>query len=127
MDALPLDHNPPKGPRNLTVSLAQWLRKMGFAVLEQGGVQPVSLTATWRAPDGMLYQASYHYALPKGGTFQLLASPRPAEHRGLVHQAEVNRLREVRFLLLSNVFYAEARKVALQAGTLQPTYAPHTD
>jgi hypothetical protein len=40
-----------------------------------------------------------------------------------VHQAEVNRLREVRFLLLSNTFYRAARQAALDAGTLLPAHA----
>lgn len=132
MTTPPLDHNPvPRtGPRNLTVTLAAWLRRLGFAVLEQGGLAPTGLEASWRAPDGLLYQASYSYA-PERATFQLLSSPghaaTAATYKGLVLRAEVNRLREVRFLLLSNTFYAEARQAALAAGTLRPTYAPHTD
>jgi hypothetical protein len=131
MDTLPLDHNPPKSPRNLTLSLAIWLRRMGFTVLEQGGIAPTALEATWRSNDGWLYQVSYAYAPQGSGIFQLLAyqshlSP-AADYRGLVHKAEVNRIREARFLLLSNVFYAEARKAALTTGTLKPTYAQHTD
>ncbi len=132
MDTLPLTRNPvPKdGPRNLTVSLAAWLRQLGFAVLEQGGLTPTGLEASWRAPDGLLYQASYSYA-PERATFQLLSCPghqaTAATYKGLVVRAEVNRLREVRFLLLSNTFYKDARQAALDAGLLRPTYAPHTD
>lgn len=122
----PLATTPAKGPHNLAAELAAWLRKMGFTVLEQGGVVPTALEATWRAPDGLLYQASYTFTVA-GGVFQLLAytshlSP-AADYRGLVHKAEVNRLREARFLLTSNVFYAEARKAALLAGTLQPAHS----
>ena len=130
MDTLPLDHNPPQGPRNLTVLLATWLRKMGFLVLEQGGVQPTALEATWRGPDDLLYQVSYAYSPAQGGIFQLLAFTgrgiAAADYRGLVHKAEVNRPREVRFLLLSNIFYREARQAALAAGTLLPAHAQPT-
>ncbi|MGI4762518.1 MAG: hypothetical protein ACRYF0_17535 [Janthinobacterium lividum] len=125
MDTLPLDRAP-KGPRNLTVLLAAWLRRMGFVVLEQGGMESTALEASWRAPDGLLFQASYHFTPAAGGTFQLLASVPPAPTRGLVHQAEVNRPREVRFLLLSNTFYREARQHALDAGTLLPAHAQPT-
>lgn len=119
---------PQKGPRNLTLALAAWLRKMGFTVLEQGGVAPTALEATWCAPDGLRYQVSYVFAAQ--GTFQLLAYPghaaTAATYKGLVHRAEINRLREARFLLLSNTFYREARQAALDAGTLLPTHAQPT-
>ena len=127
MDTLPLDHNPPAGPRNLTSPLAAWLRKMGFTVLEQGGVAPDALEATWRAPDGLLYQVTYAHVPQGPGVFQLLAyegrGSLAQEYRGLVHKAEINRLREARFLLLSNVFYADARRQALAAGSLVPAHA----
>ena len=112
------------GPRNLAAPLAQWLRRMGFLVMEQGGAAPTALAATWRAPDGLLYEASYAFTPVEGGIFQLLARLDNAllPHYGLVRKAEVNRLREARFLLLSNVFYAEARKAALSAGTLLPAH-----
>lgn len=120
---------PPQDPRNLTVALATWLRKMGFNVLEQGGIAPTALEANWRAQDGQLYQASYAY-LGGQGTFQLLtytgSGAHATDYRGLVHKAEVSRLREARFLLNSNVFYKEARQAALDAGALLPTHAqPH--
>ena len=110
------------GPRNLAAPLAQWLRQMGFLVTEQGGAVPTALAATWRAADGLLYEASYAFTPDSGGIFQLLARLDNAllPHYGLVHKAEVNRLREARFLLLSNVFYADARRAALAAGTLPP-------
>ena len=113
---------PPPGPRNLTVPLAGWLRRMGFLVQEQGGVVPTALQATWRAPDELLYQVSYAFEPHVGGIFQLLAHTDNlvVVHRGLVHKANVHRLREARFLLLSNIFYATARQQALDAGTLQP-------
>jgi|GEM_PF-2030436 len=118
--------SPASPTRNFTVPLAQWLRKMGFTVLEQGGHEPHALEATWRAGDDMLYQVSYAYAQP-AGIFQLLAytgrGVEVKDYRGLVHKAEVTRLREARFLLLSNVFYREARQAALNAGTLLPTHA----
>jgi len=100
--------SPSKGPHNLTAPLAAWLRRMGITVLEQGGAAPTALTASWRAPDGgLLLQASYHFAPDgAGGTFQLLASQPPASPRSLVQQAEINRLREARFLLTSNSCYA---------------------
>lgn len=46
---------PPKGPRNLTSELAPWLRRLSFAVREQGGVVPTALEANWRCPAGQLY------------------------------------------------------------------------
>ncbi|MDB5270221.1 MAG: hypothetical protein JWP58_3261 [Hymenobacter sp.] len=115
---------PVPGPRNLTVLLAQWLRRMGFLVSEQGGVAPTAISASWRAPDGLLYEASYAFTPQSGGIFQLLARhDNPLlTHHGLVHKAEINRLREARFLLLSNVYYAQARQAALTAGTLQPAH-----
>ena len=126
MDTLPLAHNPTpaSGPRNLTLPLAAWLRKMGFLVTEKGGAAPTALEAAWRGPDGLLYQVSYAYAAAAGGIFQLLACFDSAyvDPQGLVQKAEINRLREARFLLLSNVFYAEARRATLSAGTLLPAH-----
>jgi hypothetical protein len=52
MEARPAYGSSRKGPHNLTVALAAWLRKMGFTVLEQSGVEPTALEASWRAPDG---------------------------------------------------------------------------
>ena len=130
MNQLPLDRNPvpAAGPRNLTALLAQWLRRMGFLVQELGGVEPTALAATWRAPDGLLYEASYAFVPASGGVFQLLGRLDNAllPHYGLVHKAEINRLREARFLLLSNVFYAEARRQALAGGALQPAHLTST-
>jgi hypothetical protein len=126
MDAQPLDRHsvPTSGPRNLTVALGQWLRRLGFLVQEQGGVVPTALQATWRAPDDLLYQVSYAFEPHVGGIFQLLAHTDnlAAAHRGLVHKANIHRLREARFLLLSNIFYATARRQALDAGTLLPAH-----
>ena len=119
---------PAPGPRNLTVPLAQWLRKMGFLVTEQGGAVPTGLHAAWRALDGMLYSVIYVFVPAAGATFQLMASPNPLRgpYNPLVLMAEVKRLREARFLLQSNVFYAAARRQALAAGTLLPTHLQPT-
>lgn len=118
---------PAPASRNLTAPLAKWLRGLGFSVLEQGGTLPTSLAATWRASDGLLYEVSYAFAQHEG-VFQLLARQDDATqpHHGLVHKAQVKRLREVRFLLLSNTFYREARQAALDAGTLLPAHAQST-
>ena len=117
--ALPPPAASPSEVRNLTGKLAAWLRGLGFVVVEKAA----SLEAVWRGPDELLYQVSYAYA-PAAGTFQLLGSYRPTtnplDFHGLVHKAEINRLREARFLLLSNAYYKEARRVALHAGTLKP-------
>ena len=111
------------GPRNLTAELAAWLRRLGFTVLEQGSPVPTALQATWRALDGQLYQVSYACEA-SAGIFQLLAysgqGARPTDYTPLVFKAEINRFREARFLLLSNLFYKAARQAALDAGTLQP-------
>ncbi|WP_375418159.1 hypothetical protein [uncultured Hymenobacter sp.] len=114
----------PKGPHNLAGPLAAWLRRMGFLVTEQGGVAPTSLEAAWRGPDDTLYRVSYAFVPGEGGIFQLLGQldARGMMHAGLVHKAQVNRQREARFLLLSNVYYAEARRAALASGALLPAH-----
>lgn len=113
----------PRGPRNLTLPLAAWLRRMGFAVLEQGNA---GATGTWAVPDcSWRFQLTYAYSAEGGGILQLLELS--DEHRpGVkvqVQTAHVARLRECRFLLLSNAAYADARRAALAAGTLLPAHA----
>jgi hypothetical protein len=128
MDTLPLDHNPVPGTgtRNITLLLAVWLRRMGFAVVEHGGLVPTALTATWTSPRTYRYELSYVFA-PTGGVLRLVHNAGPHSFDVLIEGATVHRLREARFLLLSSVRYDFDRKVARAAGTLRPTYAPHTD
>jgi len=128
MDTLPLDHNPVPGTgtRNSTLLLATWLRKMGFTVVEHGGLVPTALTATWVSPRKYRYELHYVFA-PTGGVLRLVHNAGPHSFDVLVEGATVHRLREARLLLLSSVRYAFDRKAALTAGTLKPTYAPHTD
>lgn len=128
MDTLPLDHNPVPGTgsRNITLLLAVWLRRLGFAVVEYGGLVPTALNATWLSPRKHRYELSYVFA-PTGGVLRLVLNGGPQAFESLIDGATVHRLREARYLLLSSVRYAFDRKAALAAGTLRPTYAPHTD
>lgn len=128
MDTLPLDHNPVPGTgtRNITLLLAVWLRKMGFTVVEHGGLIPTALTATWVSIRGYRYELNYVYA-PTGGVLRLVHGTGPQAFDVLIDGATVHRLREARYLLLSSVRYDFDRKAARSAGLLRPTYAPHTD
>ncbi len=128
MDTLPLDHNPVPGTgtRNITLLLAVWLRKMGFTVVEQGGLVPTSLTATWLSLRHYRYELYYVFG-PGGGVLRLLHSAGLQYTEVLIDGATVHRIREARFLLNSSVRYDFDRKAALAAGKLRPTYAHHTD
>ena len=117
MDTFPLDHNPAPGtgPRNLTVPLAAWLRRMGFTVIEQGGAAPTALDAVWMQAPGTGYQLTY---LAHGGVLRLLRHSPAQPNQVLVESANVQRLREARLLLCSSTYYADSRRAALAAGTL---------
>jgi hypothetical protein len=128
MNTLPLDHNPVAGTgsRNITLLLATWLRKLGFTVVEQGGLVPTSLVATWLSL--RYYRYELHYVFnPTGGVLRLVHSAGAQYGEVLIDGATVHRLREARFLLRSSVRYDFDRQAALAAGKLYPTYAPHTD
>lgn len=128
MDTLPLDHNPVPGTgsRNITLLLAVWLRKMGFTVVEHGGLVPTALTATWLSLYPHRYELSYVFA-PTGGVLRLVQHTSFQAYEVLIDGALVHRIREARYLLCSSVRYYFDRKAALAAGKLRPTYAHHTD
>lgn len=128
MNTLPLDHNPVPGTgtRNITLLLATWLRKMGFTVVEHGGLVPTALTATWHSLRRYCYELHYVFG-PTGGVLRLVHSAGAQYGEVLIDGATVHRIREARYLLLSSVRYDFDRKAALAAGKLKPTYAPHTD
>jgi hypothetical protein len=128
MDTLPLDHNPVPGTgsRNITLLLAVWLRKMGFTVVEHGGLVPTALTATWLSLRHYRYELHYVYA-PTGGVLRLVHAAGSQYAEVLIDGATVHRIREARFLLNSSVRYDFDRRAARAAGKLQPTYAQHTD
>ena len=128
MDTLPLDHNPVPGTgtRNITLLLAVWLRRMGFTVVEQGGLVPTALSAHWVSPSFHWYKLDYVFA-PTGGVLRLVHYAIPHDFDVLIDGATVHRLREARFLLMSCVRYDFDRKTAKAAGSIKTTYAPHTD
>jgi hypothetical protein len=118
---------PVPATRNLVVPLAQWLRTMGFAVLEHGWPAPTSLTATWQAPAagpqaGACYTLDYCF-VAGASALRLVRTTAAHPHHvdKLVDGAWVRRLREARYLLLSCQHYSLDRARALAAGTLQPT------
>jgi hypothetical protein len=111
------------GPRNLTVPLGAWLRRLGFRVLEHGGAAPTGLAATWAVGVGTGYGVTYLYSATQGGLLRLTRHTPALPERVLVDTAVVRRLREARLLLLTSVFYRADRREALAAGTLQPTAA----
>lgn len=120
----PLLPTPPSF-RNLTGPLAAWLRKMGFTVLEKGPAEaPSYLSATWCDFDETVFEVGYTFVPEAGGLFRLLVHyPQGAQPRyPLVDQAQVRRLSEARFLLLSNVYYAQRRQQSKEAGALPPTH-----
>lgn len=120
----PLDHNPTPGtgPRNLTVQLAAWLRRMGFTVTERGWPQPDSLTARWV---GLTDYFDLDYCfVASTGVLRLACTDRQTLATApLVAGAYVQRIREARFLLLGSSAYATARQAALTLGTLLPAHA----
>jgi hypothetical protein len=115
------------GPPNLAIEVAAWLRRLGFTVLEQQSPALTLVTARWDAAgqfQGFEFVYS-HFHPPLGRhiaycTLTLHGPSLPFTGQCLLADTLVARLREVRFLLLSNIRYATARQAALDAGVLLP-------
>lgn len=105
-----------QGPRNVAVPLAAWLRRLGFSVREHGGAAPTGLEATWAFGPHAVYAVSYAFDAASGGLLRISRN----RHQLQVAGADVRRLREARYLLLSCRDYAADREAALAAGALQP-------
>jgi hypothetical protein len=104
-----------KGPRNLTVPLAAWLRTQGFTALEQLLPFSAAVSAHWTGPQGEHFLLEYAWVAgpAPSATCQLrVLHPSRTFFEPLFTAQSVRRLRDVRLLLLGNVRYANARTLA---------------
>jgi hypothetical protein len=125
--------NLPMGPRNLALPVAAWLRRLGFEVQEQQTLVLTLVTARWYdLPRVHGFQFVYTHFHPDWKphlaycSLHLHGAGYPPAGQCLLADTHVKRLREVRFLLLSNMRYAAARQAALDAGILLPAHAQPT-
>ena len=112
----------PKGPRNLAAPLAAWLCTQGFTVTERQYDTLATVAASWTGPRGDCFELGYCWSSGPhaNATLQLQARWPGHEPCNLFGSQRVRRLREVRWLLSSNVRYANARLLAT------PTPSPPT-
>jgi hypothetical protein len=106
-------HTAPKPPRNLAAPIAAWLREQGFTATERQYVTMATVGATWLGPSGERFELGYFW-VPRyaSATLQLQVRWPGKESENLFGSQQVRRLREVRWLLRSNVRYANARLLA---------------
>ena len=110
-------HTAPKGPRNLAAPLAAWLRTQGFTATERQYETMATVGATWLGPRGESFELAYIW-VPRyaSATLQLVVRWPGQEAENLFGSQQIRRLREVRWLLGSNVRYANARRLAVPTG-----------
>jgi hypothetical protein len=106
-------HTAPKGPRNLAEPIAAWLRTQGFEATERQYETMATVGATWLGPWGERFELGYIW-VPRyaSATLQLQVRWPGREPENLFGPQQVRRLRDVRWLLLGNVRYANARLLA---------------
>ncbi|MBF9239491.1 hypothetical protein I2I05_19010 [Hymenobacter sp. BT683] len=128
----PYGSAPPPGPRDLGPHIAQWLRSVGFQVLEQPTPTPsLSLvTGTWTSLTGEQFHFQYAHHHPASGPVSWAACSmgvlRPGTPTPAVCFAatQVRRLKEVRLLVLQNDDFDAARqRLAAARATLTKTPA----
>lgn len=112
----------PRGPRNLTVPLAAWLRTLGFTATEQPYATLSTVAAHWLGPRGERIEFSYiRQAGPvPDATCQLQVCWPGQPPAKLFGAQRVRRLKDVRLLLLGNVHYHNARLLAKPAPSPAP-------
>jgi hypothetical protein len=110
-------HTAPKGPRNLAEPIAAWLRTQGFTATERQYETMATVGATWLGPRGESFELGYFW-VPRyaSATLQLVVRWPGREPENLFGSQQIRRLREVRWLLSSNVRYANARRLAVPTG-----------
>ena len=105
----------PKGPRDLSVQLAIWLRAQGFTATEQARPATATVAAHWLGPQGERFQLDYTWVsgpVPSATCSLSAHYPGQLQPESLFSAQHVRRLKEVRLLLLGNVRYANARLLA---------------
>jgi len=106
-------HTAPKGTRNLAEPIATWLRAQGFTANARQYETMATMGATWLGPRGESFELGYFW-IPRyaSATLQLQVRWPGREPENLFGSQQIRRLREVRWLLRSNVRYANARRLA---------------
>jgi hypothetical protein len=106
----------PKGPRNLVIPIAAWLRTQGFTTTEQQPDPTFALvTAHWVGSQGERFQLDYTWA---SGAFAesncrlRVYYPGQLTPEVLFTAQQVRRLKDVRLLLLGNRRYDAAQLLA---------------
>ncbi|GAB3638642.1 hypothetical protein GCM10027422_42320 [Hymenobacter arcticus] len=111
----------PKGPRNLTQGLGEWLRAQGFSASEQRQPTFCLLTAHWTSPRFERFELTYSWKVgpnPDANCqLRVLSHQLGPQVEVLFTSQRVRRLKEVRLLLLGNVRYHNARLLARPAAT----------
>jgi len=105
----------PKGPRNLTVPLAAWLRKQGFTATEQVLATLATVHAHWLAVGGERYELTYTWAagpVPDATCTLRVLYPQSVWAETLFTAQRVRRLKEARLLVSNCVRLANARRLA---------------
>lgn len=105
----------PKGPRDLSVQLATWLRAQGFTATEQARPATATVAAHWLGPQGERFQLDYAWVsgpVPSATCWLSVRYPGQLQPESLFSAQHVRRLKEARLLLLGNVRYANARLLA---------------
>lgn len=106
-------HIAPKGPRNLAVPLAAWLREQGFTATEHH--QGTTVAAHWVGPQGERFQFDYAWVagpVPSATCWLDVLYPGQRYSEMLFKAQQVRRLKDARLMLTGNVRYANARTLA---------------
>lgn len=105
----------PRGPRNLAVPLAAWLRTQGFTATERAQPRFATVEAHWLGPAGERFELTYTWAtgpVPEATCRLRVLYAGQAQFETLFTPQQVRRLQEARLLLLRCVRYANARLLA---------------
>lgn len=111
----------PKGPRNLTVHVATWLRSLGFTALEADHGTIATVEANWQGPAGHRFDYYYQWSEWKAIVSLTLCYRGERQLLDLVAGQHVWRLREARRLLLDDEHFRAERQAARgQPATASP-------
>ncbi len=112
-------HTPaPKGPRNLTVHIAAWVRRLGFTATEHLLPSYATVAAHWTGPRGEQFRFEYTWVagpVPEANCQLRVRYPGRAGFESLFAAQRVYRVKDVRQLLTGCVRLHNARLLAKAA------------
>lgn len=106
----------PRGPRNLTRFLAEWLRTQGFTATEVEKPAFATVNAHWLGSQGERFELDYTWAtgpVPESTCRLRVRYAGQLTPEILFTAQAVRRLKDVRLLLLGNRRYDAARLLAM--------------